>query len=391
MRPWRVLSKLLVAILSAAFSSSLSITCALAEGPIDQVATDQGNVENLRMLAEWWGKGSHFELRGGVWLANLSRGPGAAFAADTVDIEGEAPDKAATRIGSGSGVVKEFGVELAVRGNEAFFDFLSDELFDSAEEAATEDIENEYLRDGVLMLAGELRPNLTSLLGDDAQVWLGASYGRLRGRIDDASYFVGRDGRPYFAGDKAAWSTRYVLVEGGVFFVEEGEVPALDSGQGVSLRGGIYGRYFNFSMPTVVGFSDGYVGHENVIQTATVNGAGVGFRLDLAACSVVCATVDFSMIPILGYASLDLGPWGVVPGAPAVMSLNPGVALPIPLGRALVLRPYASFRLDYLAIAFAGDVASTGGAIGDQGGLGVDQSIPDYLTWGPRFGLSLEL
>jgi len=52
-------------------------------------------------------------------------------------------------------VVKEFGVEMAVRGNEAFFNFLSDELFDSAEEAVADQVDNEYLRDGILMLAGE--------------------------------------------------------------------------------------------------------------------------------------------------------------------------------------------------------------------------------------------
>src|SRR5690606_18704112 len=102
------------------------------------------------------------------------------------------------------------------------------------------------------------------------------------------------------------------------------------------------------------------------------------------------ATVDFSMVPILGYTSIDLGPWGTVPGAPLVMSLNPGLAVPIPLGRVMVLRPYASFRLDYLAIAFAGDIASVGGAGGD-GGLGIQYSIPDYLTWGPRFGLAMDL
>ena len=380
--------------LSLALVGMTSVSTARAAGAEDRFGSDQANLENLRVLAEWWGKGSHLELRGGVWLANLSRGPGAAFAADTVPLEGERADTAATRIGSGSGLVREFGVELAVKGNEAFFSFLSDELFAEAEEAIEDEVENEYLRDGILMLAGELRPDLGSLLGEDAQVWLGASYGRLRGRIDDASNFYGRDGRPYFAGQRAEWSTRYFLLEGGIFYVaEEGEndMLALDSGEGTSARLGLYGRYFNFSMPTVVGFSEGFRGQENVLQDAVVNGAGVGFRLELAACSLVCATVDASMVPILGYASLDLGPWGVVPGAPLVVGVNPGLALPIPLGRVMVIRPYASFRLDYLAIAFAGDVASVGGAGGDQGGLGVDHSIPDYLTWGPRFGLALEL
>lgn len=381
----------LLALTCLAFVSSIFPREARADGPEERFGSDSANLENLRYLAEWWGKGSHFELRGGVWFANLSRGPGAAFAGDTDDIGGEGADKAATRIGSGSGLVREFGVEAAVRGNEAFFNFLSDELFDSAEDAVADEIENEYVRDGILMIAGELRPNLTSLLGEDAQVWLGASYGRLRGRIDDASYFVGRDGRPYFAGNRAEWSTQYFLLEGGVFYVAEDEVPALDSGEGTSARLGLYARYFNFSMPTVVGFSDGYLGHDNVLQNAVVNGGGVGFRLDAAACSVVCATVDFSMVPLLGFATMDLGPWGTAPGAPVVMSLNPGLAVPIPLGRVMVVRPYASFRLDYLAIAFAGDLASVGGAAGDQGGLGVDHSIPDYLTWGPRLGLSLEL
>ena len=88
--------------LSLALACTTSLSTARAAGPEDRFGSDEANLENLRVLAEWWGKGSHLELRGGVWLANLSRGPGAAFAADTVPTEGERADTAATRIGSGS-------------------------------------------------------------------------------------------------------------------------------------------------------------------------------------------------------------------------------------------------------------------------------------------------
>lgn len=367
----------------------LGAPAARAEGVLERrFGSDAANRENLGVIADLLGKGSHLDLRVGAWFANLSRGPFAALGSSDAfegkvppDLDFETPEKAGKRIGRGRGVLREVGIELGVAGNEAFFDYVSDKLLSAAQDEVNSRVSNETLRETIQIIAGELRPNLTSLLGPHARPWLTATYGRFEGTIDDAHFFRSRDGKPFFGGRSSPWETKFFSAEGGVFY-ESGK-----PGKGETVfRTGVYARYLSFQMPVVVGFlSENLNDASLALQQGDFRAIGVGFRGDVAGCtSVVCLNLSGSIIPMTGYGRLDLGPWGEVPGLPMMMSIDPGLSVPIKIGQAGVLRPYASFRVDWLGLA---NMGSTGGDAGYE----TEPAVPDYLLWGPRAGLALEL
>lgn len=357
-----------------------------AAGPLERrFASDDANLANAQTFAKLLGPESHFDARLGLWYANLSRGPFSGVDASVGEsVYGDSAmgvnaEGAAGRIRTGSGLVRDIGLSLGVRGNEAFFDYVSDQLFEAMDAEVNAHTRPGLARETVKMLMGEFRPNLKEWLGLDSRVFIQTQYGRLAGRIDDTNVFTARDGRPYFGPLKGdSWDTRLFSLEAG-WFHEDGayETASHDSG----LRAGGYVRYLSFSMPTVVGQEE-LDRNWNALQEADFAALGLGIRAEYWSCPFLCYEANLSMVP-LGAGTLDLGPWGEVFGSPLQLAMDVGVNYPWVLGTVMTLRPYLSFRTDWFTL--------WGSKTTGEGTFSTKTVIPDYLLWGPRAGLSVSL
>jgi hypothetical protein len=347
--------------------------------------SDDANLANAQTFAKLLGPDSHFDARLGAWYANLSRGPfsnvDASIGEDVYEgsSTGINPEGAAGRIRTGSGLLRDIGLSLGVRGNEAFFDYVSDQLFEAMNAEVDARTRPGYARETIKMLMGEFRPNLKDWLGVDARVFIQTQYGRLTGRIDDMSVFTARNAQPYFGPRKGgSWDTRLFSLEAG-WFHEDDAYTSTKKDEGTRLGG--YLRYLSFSMPTVVGQEE-LDRNYNALQDADFAAIGVGFRGEYWACPNVCLETSMSFVPI-GAGSLDLGRWGELFGSPLQLGADVGVNYPWVLGSIMTLRPYLTFRADWFTI--------WGAQTGGEGNFATKTVIPDYFLWGPRAGLSVSL
>lgn len=378
------------------FGAALALSRdASAQGMLERhFGSDEATKKNAGLVWELLGPGSHFDIHAGLWFANLSKGPlwgmKASFGDDNQPDEYISPTDASRKIGRGRGTLRQVGLELAVRGNEAFFDYVSDKILAAGQDEVKSRVENRTIQEGLLMILGEFRPDLKSWLGPDKRAFLQATYGRFDGKIDDARYFLSRNSVPYFGGTTSPWSTRYFSIDAGFFYGEDEKSKraqkkdAWDS----SFAFGFYGRYVNFSMPSVISPQVGAGGRGDLaLQDVTVNALAAGMRLSYMTCKVVCFAFETSFVPFTGVGVASYGRWGNLYTLTFFGAGDAGITLPIPLGSAVTLRPYASFRGEWMSFLTPNN--SLAGS--DANGL-IEATVPtDYLIWGPRVGLVLQL
>lgn len=357
-----------------------------AAGPLERhFGSDDANIANAQLFAKLLGPDSHFDARIGAWYANLSRGPFSAVDASIGQEVYDDPESGvnaeggAGKIRTGSGMLRDVGLSLGVRGNEAFFDYVSDQLFEAMNDEVNARTKPGLARESIKMLMGEFRPNLKDWLGLDARVFISTQYGRLAGRIDDTAIFTARNGKPYFGSRKGdSWDTKLFSLEAG-WFHEEGAYEAARHDSGARLGG--YLRYLSFTMPTVVGQEE--LDHNWLaLQDADFAALGAGFRGEYWNCPNVCIELSTSFVPI-GAGTLDLGRWGEVFGSPLQLNTDVGINYPWVLGSIMTVRPYLSFRADWFTL--------WGAQTGGEGTFSTKTVIPDYFLWGPRAGLSVSL
>ncbi|MCU0654716.1 MAG: hypothetical protein MUF64_05330 [Polyangiaceae bacterium] len=368
---------------------------ASAQGMLERhFGSDEATKKNAGLVWELLGPGSHFDVHAGLWFANLSKGPlwgmKAAMGDDETSDDLLSPTDASRKIGRGRGTLRQVGLELAVKGNEAFFDYVSDKIFAAAQDEVKSRVENQTIEEGLLMILGEFRPDLKSWLGPDKRAYLQATYGRFDGKIDDARYFLSRNSVPYFGGTSSPWSTRYFSLDAGFFYGEDRRTRRAKgrSEWEDSFAYGFFGRYVNFSMPSVISPQVGAGGRGDLaLQDVGVNSLSAGMRVSYTTCKVVCFAFETSFVPFTGLGVLGYGRWGNLYALTFFGSGDAGITLPIPLGGLMTLRPYASFRAEWMSFLNP----STQLAGSESNGL-IEATVPtDFLIWGPRAGLVLQL
>lgn len=336
------------------------------------MGTDTGAARTIRSLYE---KGVHAEVSAGLWYATLTRGfTGLADSMQESTGDTSAVTKANKSIGAGRGLVREINIGVSVEGNEAFFDYLSDELLQAAEEEeGAGGVRDPQAKQVIRQIIGELRPNLRSILGPDAKMWVRSEYGKLQGELENAHLFASRNGQPYFGSRNEGWQTKHFGLELGVF-ANPGK-----SSEGSSALLGLYGRYRRFSRPLVLGWSS----HETtsfMLQDGTVTAIDVGVRGQLRSCSKhLCTEFDGSLSPFLGFTQIDVGRYGTARGGLVTAGGNLRLAVPLQLSPNTFVGPYVGVRLDLLVPAIVTPHT--------------DPNAPslwptDYLFTGPTLGVT---
>lgn len=353
---------------------------AQAEDFTQRFGTDAGNAETFWSLLQ---RTVHLEAGVGIFWAHLSGG----LTSLTAALDNEGVSKAINAVSTGSGFVREVRFGLEVAGNEAFFTYLSDRLFAAAEDEVKENVRNPYAQDLILMLVGELRPDLGDLLGPDAKTWLKVEYGRFEGSIDEAWRFATRSGRPWFGENGAGWRSNYLSVDAGVFPDGRGHLNEFSKQhrEGGDEGIGLFARYSRLGRPTVLGFGD-EVGSEGgyVLEDSELTTYAVGIRAELLFCDNACLRMSGTMVPFTAVSNLDLGRLGSLWGGLFATGFELKASYPIDIFGVLALSPYASFRADFM-LPMLGDGA---GSIFDVSITKVQFWLPDYLLWGPTAGIT---
>ena len=368
-RPHLAVGATLVALLAArpAFADPLG------EALKNRFGTNKGNAQNLRELYE---RDVHAEITAGLWYANLSRGvSGLVDAQDDLGGQASFVTKANRSIGTGRGLVREIKFSVNVKGNEAFFDYLSDELLESGGEEAAKRVQNPVAKQIIRQLVGELRPDLRSVFGEKSKVWVKGEYGKFQGAIDNADVFASRNGQPYFASRSEGWKTDYFGLEAGIF----PETSPPKNRDEPSLLLGFYGRYRRFTRPLVLGFDADGDRPAFLLQDGAVTAIDLGIRVLLARCGTTfCFEGEGSMGPFTGFSNIDLGRFGAVRGALFTLGGAARFSLPLRLSQDVSIGPYVGLRVDSmlpLTLASNDPIAPTFWAV-------------DYFFIGPTFGLT---
>jgi hypothetical protein len=362
-----------------------------AEDLKDRFGSDAANAENFWTLLE---KDVHFDAQAGLWVAQLSGGlTSLVNKADNVGSSSQDVNTTALdSVGTGHGLVREVRLGLEVKGNEAYFDYLSDKLFQTAEEEIERHVDNPILRETILQIAGELRPDLKSILGPEAKVWLRAEYGEFEGVIENGHVFASRNGAPYFGRRDEPWSTQYFGFEAGVY--PEGRLAAHELKQIGMRRGGegigFYARMRQFSRPLVIGFGTETDTAEFILTDGAVTAIDVGVRANILECGTVfCARAEGYMAPFTGYTNVEYEGIGDARGGMFTLGGEVTFSIPIDIGRTISFGPYAGFRMDYM-LPF---VSSSTNSDTDSSEYNEDLEpwALDYFFWGPNFGLMVKL
>ncbi|MEZ4468658.1 MAG: hypothetical protein R3F43_30515 [bacterium] len=323
----------------------------------------------------------HLEAGIGLFYANLSGG----ISSLTSLLDDSPLNQAIQSIGTGQGLVREVRFGLKVAGNEAFFNYLSDRLFSAAEDEVKDRVDNPIAQDLILLIMGELRPDLPALLGPDAKTWLRVEYGRFEGSIEDAWRFATRHGQPWFENRGAGWATDYFSAEAGIFPDGADGLDAFDKPRRRGEYGGggfgYYLRYSRWSRPVVIGFGEdaGTSAQGYVLQDAAISSYQVGARVELLTCENFCWRITGTFAPFTTWTSIDLGDFGDTRGISFAGGFDVQLSLPINLFGSLGIAPYASFRADFLF-----PLLGAGYFDADPDRTTIWQ--PDYLLWGPTVG-----
>lgn len=367
----------------------LAATPAVADDLRDRFGSDEANAENFWTLLQ---KDVHFDAQAGLWVAQLSGGLTSLVNADIGGSYGQdVTTRALDSVGTGHGLVREVRLGLEVKGNEAYFDYLSDKLFQTAEEEVERRVDNPILRETILQIAGELRPDLKSLLGPDAKVWLRAEYGEFEGIVENGHVFASKNGKPFFGKREEPWSTQYFGFEVGVY--PEGRLLAHElkhigmkrGGEGI----GFYARMRQFSRPLVIGFGTEVDQAEFLLTDGAVTAIDVGFRANILSCDTFCFRAEGYMAPFTGYTNVVYEGIGDARGGIFTLGGELTVSLPIDIGTTISFGPYVGFRMDYMLPFVSSSTNSDTDS--DEYNEDLEPWALDYLFWGPNFGLMVKL
>ena len=379
----------LFAATSVLLGLGLAASPAAADDLRDRFGSDEANAENFWTLLQ---KDVHFDAQAGLWVAQLS---GGLTSLVNADIGGAYAQDVTTRaldsVGTGHGLVREVRLGLEVKGNEAYFDYLSDKLFQTAEEEVERRVDNPILRETILQIAGELRPDLKSLLGPDAKVWLRAEYGEFEGIVENGHVFASKNGKPFFGKREEPWSTQYFGFELGVY--PEGRLLAHElkhigmkrGGEGV----GFYARMRQFSRPLVIGFGTEADQAEFLLTDGAVTAIDVGLRANILSCDTFCFRAEGYMAPFTGYTNVVYEGIGDARGGIFTLGGELTVSLPIDIGTTISFGPYVGFRMDYMLPFVSSSTNSDTDS--DEYNEDLEPWALDYLFWGPNFGLMVKL
>lgn len=297
-------------------------------------------------------------LRAGLWIGNLSPGLFSSMSSSEVtQPEGSA-------IGFGSGFVSELGVSLTLGDYDFAFGFLTDQLIDFGGDDVGDVIAQTVLR----QIAGQLRTRaLESLVG--TEVGASVRFGDFTGPIDGRKFGF-RDNVPWFGGGEESWDTAYLSAQ------IEAKIATIFSDF-------MYIRYTQFSTPQVFEI----IGVQPVgVQETGVNAAGLGFSTRYGGDDVfgpIGATFELSLVPLTGVARFDYGPWGSLWGLLLEFETSLIFHARIEVASVFALRPYAGFRASMLS--------PVSGSFDADDPNAVLLLTPDFLLWGPVFGLEVEL
>lgn len=309
-----------------------------------------------RMIGRLFGAENAAEVRTGLWIGYLSRGL-FSFMAQS-DVVGP-PDSA---VGRGSGIISEVGLKLTVGDYDFAFSALTDELLSPGTDAIDELVENRIARTVLRELIGELKSRaLEELVG--TEVGLQLRVGNFRGSVD-GTQFGFRDNQVWVGSKDEEWNTNFLSgqLSAGMFFL----------------------RYTRFSKPQAIEI----IGVDPPgLQTARVNAAGLGIRVDreIREPELIDFEYELSAIPLTGFAHVDYGDWGSLFALLVEAEVSITVVSVIDVAGWLAIKPYAGFRADF--------ISPIGGAFG---GSKLDENemlflLPDYLVWGPIFGIEVLL
>lgn len=317
----------------------------------------------------------------GLFFARLSAG----ITNVDLDITGDSKtsvDRAIDSIGTGSGNVGQLAGRVQLFGHDLFFSYVSDDIFEAGNREVIEDrLGNKLAEDALMLLAGELKPDIQGLITDDDQPYVRVQYGKLEGVIEDPWRFATRNGRPWFPGRNGAkWETSLLTLEAGALYEETERSRYKKKTERTGF--GYFLRYTSFERPVVIGFGSDD-GRDFGLQDGGLTVVAFGVRYLLETCETTCWTVQADTVPFTGLSFLDLGPFGDQSGGILTVAGNLRWSWPIEIGDLFIIEPFAAFQIDYL-LPLIGNYFSA--EINDA-----DLWAPDYLLWGPSLGLIVEI
>lgn len=310
------------------------------------------------------GARSAARVRGGVWFGNLSPGP-MTLSFDSSKARALGTEGDYSRIGRGTGLLRDLGVELTVGDYDFAFGFLSDQLFAPADDALGDSLAATIIQ----QLIGQVRTRaLKALVG--TEVWATVRVGSFDGPIDARAIGV-RDGKFYFGGKDARWGTSYFSAETG----------AASSGP---LDSSLFLRFTTFSMPAALELPGEMSTSPLTLQEASVYAGGLGLSWQgTAKLGFVELEARAAFVPFTGLAVVSYGGWGSLIGFLLEGSGRLALIVDLPIAEVLALRPYVAFEAQMVSPV----VVSM--SLEDLNAPSV--ALPDWVVWGPQVGLEVRL
>ncbi len=315
-----------------------------------------------RIIGRLFGAKNAAQVRTGLWIGFLSRGLFSFM--QQSEVVGP-PDSA---VGRGSGIISEVGLKLTVGDYDFAVSALTDELLSPSDDAIDELVENRIARTVLRELIGELKSRaLEELIGTEIGFQL--RLGNFEGSVDGRQFGF-RDNRVWVGSANDTWNTSFL----------SGQISA---GLGETVDA-LFLRYTRFSKPQAIEI----IGVDPPgLQTARVNAVGLGvtFEREITSEELIDFEYQVSAIPLTGIAVVDYGAWGSLVAPLFEAELSVTVVSVIDLAGWIAIKPYAGFRANL--------ISPIGGAFG---GSTLDENemlflLPDYLIWGPIFGIEVLL
>jgi hypothetical protein len=331
---------------------------------VTQGEPDTSAKEQPLALGRLVGARSSARVRGGVWFGNLSPGP-MTLTFDSSKALALGTEGDYERIGRGTGLLRDFGVDLTVGDYDFALGFLSDQLFAPAEDALGDSLAATVIQ----QLIGQVRTRaLKELVG--TEVWATVRVGNFDGPIDARAIGV-RDGQVYFGGKDSRWDTSYFSAETG----------AVDSGP---MESSLFVRFTTFSMPAALELPGELSTSPLTLQEASVYAGGLGLSWQgTAELGFVELEARAAFVPFTGVAVVSYGDWGSLIGFLLEASGRLALIVDLPIADIFALRPYVAFEAQLVSPV----VVSM--SLEDLNAPSV--ALPDWVVWGPQVGLEVRL
>jgi hypothetical protein len=319
------------------------------------------------------------QVRTGAWFARLDR----LFNqfGDRRELELIIDDR---DIGTGKGLLLDFGFDLQVLGSRIQFDYFTDQVVNTAEERIVGG--NKLAQQAFRMLVGKIEPR-TAVAG--ATLVIGARQVDLKGPIARPEQFGAFDDRSIAGMPNVQWSTKYTSVDAALLWRTKSQ-----GGEGHYELGPMV-RYTHFSLPSAM-LSIGEITAANIdIQRFLVTGTQDMVDVMLAAGLYTKRDnyfLDLSGEVGLGYLRMSWPRWGTASGFSFPISTIMRGGLVLPAGP-ISVRPYAGVRMQTW-MPLLQDIPGTRGTDASDNYLEVDPPAATanwVLVWGPELGLEVRL